>query len=256
MQTNFTVVDLETTGLDPKKDKIIEIGAIRIIDGEIAEVYDTFVNPGSRLSEKVKELTGIRDEDLASAPYIEDVLPDFLRFHDGDCLLGHRILFDYSFLKRAAVNLGHSFEREGIDTLKIARSCLKDLPSKSLPSLCQHFGIEYRPHRAVEDARATYLLYRKLWELFYEEQGAFFRSQKLIYQVKKESPVTSGQLEQIQRILTYHNLSDIYNRKDSESYLDFTRMTRNEASRFVDQIILNHGRCPQEHLKSEPSSGN
>ncbi|MBQ5673879.1 MAG: ribonuclease H-like domain-containing protein [Lachnospiraceae bacterium] len=68
MQTHFTVVDLETTGLDPKRDKIIEIGAIQVENGKIKRTFQTFVNPGRKLSDKVKELTGIRDEDLENAP--------------------------------------------------------------------------------------------------------------------------------------------------------------------------------------------
>ena len=243
MQAQLTVVDLETTGLDPKKDKIVEIGAIRIAGGEITGTYETFVNPGRRLTEQVKELTGIRDEDLEAAPPIEEVMGDFLRFAGESCLMGHRVLFDYSFLKRAAVNLGYSFEREGIDTLKIARACLTDLPSKSLPALCEHFGIDYRPHRALEDARAAYALYQKLRERFFEGNEACFQPNKLLYQVKKESPVTKKQLESIDRILAFHGLTQSYQDKTSENYLDFTKMTRNEASRFIDTIILHHGRC-------------
>ena len=97
MIQDYVCVDLETTGLDPKTDKIIEIGAVRIKNGEIADRFQSFVNPGRLLSEKVKELTGISDEDLYDAPSIEEVLPKFLKFAKEDCLLGHSILFDYSF---------------------------------------------------------------------------------------------------------------------------------------------------------------
>lgn len=243
MQTHFTVVDLETTGLDPKKDKIIEIGAIQVNNGKITGTFHALVNPGRKLSDKVKELTGITDEELQKASPIEEVIKDFLQFADKECLLGHHILFDYSFLKRAAVNSGLTFEREGIDTLKIARIFLQDLESRSLPALCRHFQIEHAPHRALDDVKATFALYEKFLELFFEKNSGPFKPSKLIYQVKKEGPVTKKQLEQIHKILLYHHLTDQYQSTESADYMDFTKMTKNEASRFIDQMILRHGRC-------------
>ena len=74
MVQDYVVLDLETTGLSPKTDKIIEIGAVRVRHGKIQETYATFINPGRSLEERTKELTGIRDEDLGQAPYMEEVL--------------------------------------------------------------------------------------------------------------------------------------------------------------------------------------
>lgn len=243
MQPNFVVLDLEMTGLDAKRDKIIEIGAVRIKDGQTAETYQTFVNPGRRLGNEVKEITGIRDEELMDAPYIVDVMEDFLKFAGTDCLIGHRILFDYSFLKRAAVNQGYTFEREGIDTLRIARMCLRDLPSKSLPALCEHFGIQYKAHRALEDALATHRLYQMLCAQYEAQNAELFSPKKLICQVKKESPATKGQIRQIEKLLSYHKLTERYTDPASEDYVNLGRLTRNEASRLVDTIILHYGRC-------------
>lgn len=243
MQTHFTVVDLETTGLDPKRDKIIEIGAIQVQNGEITKTFHTLVNPGRKLSDKVKELTGITDEDLKNAPFIETVIRDFIEFADKEYLLGHSILFDFSFLKRAATNEGLVFEREGIDTLKIARIFLQDLESRSLPALCKHFEITHVPHRALNDVEATYQLYKKLNELFSEKDLDPFQPKKLIYKVKKEGPVTKKQLEQIQKILLYHQLENQYQNTESADYIDFSRMSKNEASRFIDLLILRYGRC-------------
>lgn len=103
MLQDYVVLDLETTGLSPKTDRIIEIGAARVRQGKIEQVYTTFVNPGRELTGHTKELTGIKDEDLANAPFIEDIIEDFLGFAGEDCLLGHKILFDYSFVKKAAI---------------------------------------------------------------------------------------------------------------------------------------------------------
>ena len=96
---NYVAFDIETTGLNPKYDKIIEIGAVRVRDGEPADTFSTFINPGKSLPERIVELTGIHDEDVAGAPYIDALLEPFLSFVGDDVLLGHNFLFDYSFVK-------------------------------------------------------------------------------------------------------------------------------------------------------------
>ena len=83
---------------------------------------------------------------------------------DDECVVGHNILMDFSFLKRAAVNCGLTFERGGIDTLRLSRVFLLELQSRTLPALCQHFQIDHNPHRALDDVMATYDLYKKLKE--------------------------------------------------------------------------------------------
>jgi len=100
MVNSFICLDLETTGLNPKTDKIIEIGAIRIENGVQTGTFETFVNPGRLLEERITELTGIRDEDLQNAPPIQAVLPGFLEFAGDLPLLGHSVLFDFSFIKK------------------------------------------------------------------------------------------------------------------------------------------------------------
>lgn len=243
MQKHFTVVDLETTGLNPKIDKIIEIGAIQVEDGRVVRTFEKLVNPGRKLSEKVKEITGITDEELADAPPIGEVIEEFLDFADDECILGHSILFDYSFLKRAAVNAGKNFERNGIDTLRIARVFLPELESRSLPFLCRHFEISHNPHRALSDVEATYELYVRLQALFYEKNPDIFLPKKLIYQVKKDAPVTKRQVEQLKKILEFHGLANAYTNTESEQYVDITKLTRSEVSRFIDYLILHYGRC-------------
>ena len=101
----YVSVDVETTGLAPKQDKIIEIGAVRVRDGQIVGSFTCFVNPGRILPAHITELTGILQEQVDEAETMESVLPAFLEFAGDLPLVGHRILFDYGFLKRAAVNL-------------------------------------------------------------------------------------------------------------------------------------------------------
>lgn len=229
MTDTYISIDLETTGLNPKQDKIIEIGALYVEQGEIKKQFSTFVNPGCGLQERITQLTGIREENLADAPYIEIVLPKLFDFMGELPLLGHSILFDYSFLKKAAVNLGRSFERHGTDTLKIARKYLPDLESRSLEYLCNYYQIPHQAHRALEDARATHVLYGRLKEEFgkKEPEEDLFAPKPLNYQVKRDTPATKAQKEQLIRLLE---------QRGEKLSPDVQRLTRSEASRYVDKI--------------------
>lgn len=227
---SYISVDLETTGLCPKTDKIIEIGAVRVENGQITGEFSRFVNPGRALPERITELTGIVQEQVAGAETIAPVLEDFLNFAGELPLLGHRVLFDYSFLKRAAVNAGKQFERSGVDTLKLSRQYLSELPSRRLSDLCAHFGIPIAAHRALEDARAAHFLYRKLCARFYEEKS--FAPVPLLYKVKKEGPATPKQKERLRRLLAERGITPDY---------DVEMLTKNEASRLADKILAGDG---------------
>lgn len=238
MTDSYVCVDLETTGLDPKRDKIIEIGAVKVEHGEITAEWETFVNPERKLEERIVKLTGIRDEQLADAKKISELLPAFFDFAGDYVLLGHCVLFDFSFLKKAAVNEKLKFERQGIDTLKIARKYLKDLKSRSLGALCKYYGIPHNAHRALEDARATTALYKRLLEAFFEkeeEEGekSLFRPKALLYQAKRDAPLTNAQKGQLYKLLDRHKLIADY---------EVESLTRSEASRKIDRILAEYGR--------------
>ena len=235
---SYVCIDLETTGLNPKTDRIIEIGAAKVEDNQIVEEWETLVNPNRQLDEHIIELTGIHDEQLSPAPDIEAVLPKLLEIVGESVLLGHSVLFDYSFIKKAAVNQKLSFEKEGIDTLKIARKYLTDLESRSLPALCKYYGIRHSAHRALHDVKATVQLYQKLAEQFYEKEKAegdksLFLPKKLCYQAKRDTPITKPQKEQLYKLVDRHKLIIDY---------DIEKLTRSEASRRIDRLLAEYGR--------------
>lgn len=223
---SYISVDLETTGLNPKTDKIIEIGAVRVENGQVTGEFSRFVNPGRALPEQITELTGIVQEQVLGAETVGTVLGEFLEFAGELPLLGHRILFDYSFLKRAAVNAGKPFERKGVDTLKLSRQYLSELPSRRLSDLCAHFGIQITAHRALEDARAAHFLYQELCARFFEEKS--FAPVPLLYKVKKEGPASPRQKERLRRLLEERGIVPDF---------DVELLTRNEASRMADRIL-------------------
>lgn len=233
MTTSYICVDVETTGLNPKEEKLIEIGAVKVIDGEITERFQSFVAPGRRLEARISKLTNITDKMLEHAPQPSEVLPQFWTFCEELPLLGHHIAFDYAFLKKAMVQEKLSFEKKGLDTLRISRKYLPELESRSLEYLCRHFEISHTAHRALGDAEATVALYTKLCDLFYERAQAegckAFIPAPLNYQVKREKPITIAQKEQIARYCTALGIN--LNR-------DINTMTRSEASRFVERYRL------------------
>ena len=240
MYDTYVSIDLETTGLNPKRDRIIEIGAIRVEQGQIVEEFSTFVDPGRKLEERITELTGIRDEDLADAPELDVVFPVLLEFMGELPLLGHRILFDYSFLKKAAVDRKLKFERSAVDTLQIARKYLPELPHRNLEYLCRYYEIPHHAHRALEDAKATDQLFRKLAELFYCEEtigqaakNTLFEPQPLHFRVKRDTPATKPQKERLYRLAEQHKIT---------LEVDVEKLTRSEAGRLVDKILAKYGR--------------
>ena len=232
MTNTYIALDLETTGLNPKQDKIIEIGAVKVMEGRVVEEYGTFINPGRKLEERIVELTGIRQEDLEGAPYMEEVLDEVLTFLGDEPLLGHQLLFDYACLKRAAVNGKRSFEKKGMDTLKIARKYLPELEQRRLGYLCEYYGIPHRAHRALDDARATHELYQHLVASFYKEDDKLFVPIPLQYTVKRDTPATKAQKERLYRLIEQHKL---------DLNLDVERLTRSEASRITDKILSANG---------------
>lgn len=136
---SYIAIDLETTGLNPKAERIIEIGAARVEDGTVVQTYSTFVNRSGSGCAASRELTGICDDDLKDAPVLDTVLPELLAFCGELPLLGHHVIFDFSFLKRAAVNRKYTFEHAGLDTLKICRHFMPEEEKKNLAAACPVF---------------------------------------------------------------------------------------------------------------------
>lgn len=232
MIKSFVAIDLETTGVDASEDKIIEIGAIKIIDGVEQGIFSSFVNPGMPVPARITDITGIDDKMLKDAPVIEDILDEVLDFIGDLPLLGHNIKFDYSFLKCAALSCGNTFEKDGIDTLRMARKLLPDLESKRLEHLCKHFEINPgKSHRAFDDARSAMQLYEKLCDL--ENAAEEDKLIKLEYSVKKKSPITPAQLKYLNALVTKYRIALDINPE---------QMTKSEASKTIDGILSQYGR--------------
>ena len=234
MLDSYVCVDLETTGLNVKTEKIIEIGAVRVEDGRIAEEFQAFVNPRKRLEDRIVDLTGITDAMVADAKDIGAVFPDFLGFSKDLCLVGHNVAFDYSFLKKAAVNLGIDYFRSAVDTLKLSRKLLPELEHKNLGSVCQALGVDGESaHRALSDAKACHRVLAILKDRFGMDNPRLFTPVSMTFTIKKEQPATKIQKEHLRELAKCHRI-------DLPMQIDY--LSRNEVSRLIDQIIFQYGR--------------
>ena len=157
----FVVFDLETTGLNNnpamgRMDKIIEIGAVKIVNGDIAEKFSSFVACKDRLTEEIINLTGIHDADLVGAPEIDKVLADFYKFTDGAILVGHNVTFDFRFVHYYGEQNGYMFDKKTYDTLAFAQEILRgQLANYKLNTVADHYGFTFNHHRAFDDACVT-----------------------------------------------------------------------------------------------------
>lgn len=240
MMHTYVALDLETTGLSPALDRILEIGAVKVVEGKEAQTLSMLVNPGRLVSPQIQELTGITNEMARGGMDYEEAVEKLVDFCEGLPILGHNILFDYGFVKQAAVNQKLSFEKAGVDTLKIARKLLPDLEHRSLEYLCVYYGIHTgRHHRAFEDACSAKMLYEKLFQEFPDGPSELFAPVSLVYRAKKQNSITPAQKGYLNDLVKYHKI-ELEVRIDS--------LTKNEASRMIDRIILEHGRIARQRF--------
>lgn len=150
---NFVAFDLETTGLKPVQSQIIEIGAVKVIDGRMAETWQCLVHPGCRIPPDITRLTGITDDMVGLADPVERVLPEFLDFLADLPLAAHNIRFDMSFLLADARRMGLAIPNACVDTVTVARRCFPGLYNHKLGTVARHLGVlGDAEHRGLEDA--------------------------------------------------------------------------------------------------------
>ena len=229
MLKSYIAFDLETTGLSPQEHEIIEIGALKVREGKVVDRFMEFVHPDKPITPMIINITHITNDMVAGARSCPEVIHDFLSFCEDDVLIGHNVMFDYSFVKCSAVREGLTFEKMGIDTLKIARKVHKDFESKSLGALCDYYHIENpAAHRAYYDALATAKLYQTLAHYFENEDPSLFKPQQLTYKIKKVQPATAKQVALLQRLCSQKKKVPEWN-PDT--------ITRSEASRLIDTLL-------------------
>lgn len=153
----FVVFDLETTDLKTDLAEIIELAALKIVNGIPTETFQTLIKPVATISKEITDVTHITNAMVLDAPSIESVMPDFFKFAHGCILCGHNIAgYDYPILNRIAEKSGYNFDNELVDTLLLARRYLTELPNCKLETISKTFGISHEnAHRAMSDVYAT-----------------------------------------------------------------------------------------------------
>ena len=161
----FIAVDVETTGFSAMKDDIIEIGAVKICNGEVVDRLSILVNPDKDIPKFIEELTGISNEMVSDAPDIKEAFREFCKFAGDNILVAHNANFDIRFLKAAAYKAGVNYCPTYIDTVMLCRYVYPEFRRYRLASVCEELGINIQHcHRAVDDATACGMIFNKITE--------------------------------------------------------------------------------------------
>ena len=196
LQDSFVVFDIETTGFGPKKDKIIEIGAVKVVEGKIVDHFSTFINPEIPIPYEITQLTSITDDMVLPYPKIDVILPQFLDFCEGSVLVAHNAGFDVSFITKKSEELGISINPTVVDTVSLARILMPELSRFKLNTVAKALGISLENHhRAVDDAGCTAEIFLKFLEML-KEKGA-----ETLADIDKFGKMTP---EAIKKLPTYH----------------------------------------------------
>ncbi len=162
-ECEFVVFDIETTGIGAKSNEIIEIGAVKVAGKVITERFSTFVNPKRPIPFSIQQLTSIDDGMVKDAPYIDEALPDFLKFCEGAVLVAHNASFDTGFINQKAKDRGIKTDFTVVDTVSMSRAILPELKKYKLDNVAKVLGVSLENHhRAVDDAEATAEIFIKL----------------------------------------------------------------------------------------------
>ncbi|MCD8300156.1 MAG: PHP domain-containing protein, partial [Clostridiales bacterium] len=166
LNDSYVVFDLETTGFSAEKNKIIEIGAVRVEEGKVTDRFSTFVNPKVPIPYDIEQLTGIKDEMVISAPTIEEILPQFMDFCEGAVMVAHNADFDMSFIKKDFDDLGLPCGKTVVDTVALSRMLLPQLSRFKLDTVARALHVNLgNHHRAVDDAECTAYIFIKLAQM-------------------------------------------------------------------------------------------
>ena len=163
---SYVVFDLETTGLNFESCEIIEIGAVKVVNGKITETFATLIKPKKGIPSDATAINGIDDSMVENAPSIEQVLPDFYKFTRNTTLVAHNIGFDSKFLIRFGEECHYNFDNELLDSLALSRKYLHGVKNHKLKTICEYFGVDLvNAHRALDDTVATAKCFIKLADL-------------------------------------------------------------------------------------------
>ena len=242
IDSEYVVFDIETTGLSPTNNRIIEIGAVRIKDGKIQDTFSEFVNPEVPIPYTITKLTSITDAMVQNAPTIEVILPKFLEYIGDASVVAHNATFDTGFIRENAKRLGLVFDSTIVDTMTLAHILLPELGKYTLDRLCKQFGVvNEHHHRACDDAAATAEIFVKMIKMI-KEKG--------ITTIHELNEAGAASPDAIRKAKTYHGIILAANevgrvnlyRLISESHLTYfnrrPRMPKSLINKYREGLII------------------
>ncbi len=242
LEGTYVVFDLETTGFSPIKDKIIEIGAVKVENGVIRDHYSTFVNPGVPIPFQITQLTSITDQMVMGSPDIETVLPEFLEFVGDAVLVAHNASFDVGFIEQNCRYQDIEPDFTSVDTVALARFLLPTLSKFKLNVVAKALNIsQEHHHRAVDDARVTAEIFVKFIQMLHDMD---------IYDLEKLNQYGAHNVEAVKKLPTYHviilaknntgrvNLYTLISKSHLTYYARRPRIPKSELSKHREGLLV------------------
>ena len=242
----FICFDIETTGLSAARDKITEIGAVKVENGIITDKFSTFVNPEMPIPQKITQLTGITDEMVKDAPSQSEAVSAFLEFAGDNVLVAHNAPFDTSFIAKACEDMGKEYNYTSIDTVAISRAILTDIKNCKLDTVAKFLRLgEFNHHRATDDAEMLAKIFITLCRRLTDDfgitktndintkiAGGDFKKLPTYHQIILVKNKTG--LKNLYRLISYSHLNYFYKKP---------RIPKSELVKYRDGLIIGSACC-------------
>ena len=239
----FVVFDIETTGLNKYQDKIIEIGAVKLIKGEVVDTFSRFINPEIDIPEFITNLTGINNSMVKDASLYNDVLPEFINFIGDAVLVAHNVGFDIGFIARYSNLIGLDICNSALDTVEFARAVFPKLSKHKLDVLCKHLNINLENHhRAIDDAKATAMVFLKMMEIVKEEGIRTLLDINLyaMHRLPKNKLRSNKAIILVKNKQGLNNLYELVSKSHIDYYFKAPRIPKSEFLRLREGLLI----CP------------
>lgn len=242
----FICFDIETTGLSAARDKITEIGAVKVENGVITDTFSTFANPEMPISQKITQLTGITDDMVKDAPSQSEAVSAFLEFAGDNVLVAHNAPFDTSFIAKACEDMGREYNYTSIDTVAISRAILTDIKNCKLDTVAKFLRLgDFNHHRATDDAEMLARIFINLCQRLTDDYGITktndintkiaggdFKKLPTYHQIILVKNKTG--LKNLYRLISYSHLNYFYKKP---------RIPKSELVKYREGLIIGSACC-------------
>lgn len=242
----FICFDIETTGLSAARDKITEIGAVKVENGVITDTFSTFANPEMPIPQKITQLTGITDDMVKDAPSQSEAVSAFLEFAGDNVLVAHNAPFDTSFIAKACEDMGREYNYTSIDTVAISRAILTDIKNCKLDTVAKFLRLgDFNHHRATDDAKMLARIFINLCQRLTDDYGITktndintkiaggdFKKLPTYHQIILVKNKTG--LKNLYRLISYSHLNYFYKKP---------RIPKSELVKYREGLIIGSACC-------------